>query len=37
VCKGHVKYTTVEQVPIGEVIMVGAFLVNQQPVVVLFD
>jgi hypothetical protein len=37
VCKGHVKYTTVEQVPIGEVIMAGAFLVNQQPAVVLFD
>jgi hypothetical protein len=37
VCKGHVKYTTVEQVPIGEIIMAGAFLVHQQPVVVLFD
>jgi hypothetical protein len=37
VCKGHVKYTTVEQVPTGEIITAGAFLVNQQPVVVLFD
>jgi hypothetical protein len=37
VCKGHVKYTTVEQVPTGEVITAGAFLVNQQPAVVLFD
>jgi hypothetical protein len=37
VCKGHVKYTTVEQVPTGEVITPGAFLVNQQPAVMLFD
>jgi hypothetical protein len=28
VCKGHVKYTTVEQVPTGEIITTGAFLVN---------
>jgi hypothetical protein len=28
VCKGHVKYTTMEQVPTGEIITVGAFLVN---------
>jgi hypothetical protein len=27
----------VEQVPTDEVIMAGAFLVNQQPAIVLFD
>jgi predicted aspartyl protease len=37
VCKGHVKYTTVEQVPTGKIITSSAFLVNQQSVVVLFD
>jgi hypothetical protein len=37
VCKGHVKYTTMEQVPTREIITAGAFLVNQQPTVVLFD
>jgi hypothetical protein len=37
VCKGQVKYTTVEQVPTGEIIMASAFLVNQQPAIVMFD
>jgi hypothetical protein len=37
VCKGHVKYTMVEHVPTGEIITTGAFLLNQQPAVVLFD
>jgi hypothetical protein len=37
VCKGHVRYTTMESIPTGEIITVGAFLVNQQPVIVLFD
>jgi hypothetical protein len=27
----------VEQVPTGEIIMAGAFLVNQQPAIVMFD
>ena len=30
-------YTTVEEVPIGEVVMAGMFLVNKHPAVVLFD
>jgi hypothetical protein len=37
VCKGHVRYTTVESNSIGEIITVGAFLVNQHPAIVLFD
>ena len=30
-------YTTVEEIPAGEVVTTGTFLVNQHPVVVLFD
>ena len=30
-------YTTLEEIPLGEVVTVGMFLVNQHPVVVLFD
>ena len=30
-------YTTVEEVPIGEVVTVGMFLVNKHPTIVLFD
>jgi hypothetical protein len=37
VCKGHVQYTTVESIPLGETIMASVFLVNQQPAIVLFD
>jgi len=34
---GRVHYTTVEEIPTGEVVTVGMFLVNQHPAVVLFD
>ena len=30
-------YTTLEEIPSGEVVTMGTFLVNQHPVVVLFD
>ena len=30
-------YTTVEEIPAGEVVTVGMFLVNQHSTVVLFD
>ena len=30
-------YTTLEEIPSGEVVTVGTFLVNQHPAVVLFD
>ena len=30
-------YTTIEEIPTGEVVTAGMFLVNQHPVVVLFD
>ena len=35
--QGHVHYTTVEEIPTGEVVTTGTFLVNQHPTVVLFD
>ena len=34
---GYVHYTTVEEVPVGEVVMAGMFLVNKHPTIVLFD
>jgi hypothetical protein len=37
VCKGHVQYTIVESISTGEIITVGAFLVNQHPAIVLFN
>ena len=30
-------YTTIEEIPLGEVVTVGMFPVNQHPTVVLFD
>ena len=36
-CPGHVHYTAVEEVPVGEVVTTGMFLVNKHPVIVLFD
>ena len=30
-------YTTLEEIPSGEVVTTGRFLVNQHPTVVLFD
>jgi len=33
----RVQYTTIEEIPAGEVVMAGMFLVNQHTAVVLFD
>ena len=30
-------YTTIEEVPAGEVVMAGMFLVNKHPIIILFD
>ena len=30
-------YTTLEEIPSGEVVTAGTFLMNQHPIVVLFD
>ena len=34
---GYVHYTAVEEVPVGEVVTTGMFLVNKHPAIVLFD
>ena len=34
---GRVHYTTIEEIPVGEVVTASMFLVNQHPAVVLFD
>ena len=34
---GYVHYTTVEEIPAGEVVTAGMFLVNKHPAIVLFD
>jgi predicted aspartyl protease len=34
---GHVNYTTVEDVPEGEQVLVGTFSLNGHPIVILFD
>jgi len=36
-CTGRVHYTTVEEIPEGEVVTAGMFLVNQHPAILLFD
>jgi hypothetical protein len=33
----RVHYTTIEEIPTGEVVTTGKFLVNDHPIVVLFD
>jgi hypothetical protein len=35
--KGHVNYTTMEEIPEGEQVLVGTFSLNGHPTVVLFD
>ena len=35
--QGHVHYTTVEEIPAGEVVTASKFLANDHPAVVLFD
>jgi hypothetical protein len=35
--RGHAHFTTIEEIPAGEVVTAGKFLVNNHPVVVLFD
>jgi hypothetical protein len=35
--QGYAHFTTIEEIPAGEVVVVGKFLINNYPVVVLFD
>jgi hypothetical protein len=34
---GHANYTTVEEIPMGEEVLVGTFFLNEHPVIILFD
>jgi hypothetical protein len=34
---GRANYTTVEEIPTGEEVLAGTFLLNEQPVIILFD
>jgi hypothetical protein len=34
---GHANYTTVEEIPMGEEVVVGTFFLNEHPVIILFD
>jgi hypothetical protein len=34
---GRANYTTVEEIPIGEEVLVGTFFLNEHPVIILFD
>jgi hypothetical protein len=34
---GRPNYTTVEEIPIGEEVLVGMFFLNERPIVILFD
>ena len=34
---GYVHYTTMEEIPTGEVVITGMFIVNKHPAIVLFD
>jgi hypothetical protein len=35
--KGRTNYTTVEEIPMGEEVLVGTFFLNEHPVIILFD
>jgi predicted aspartyl protease len=34
---GHANYTTMEEIPMGEEVLAGTFLLNEHPVIILFD
>jgi hypothetical protein len=34
---GYVNYTTVEEIPTGEEVLVGTFFLNEHPVIILFN
>jgi hypothetical protein len=34
---GCANYTTVEEIPTGEEVLVGTFFLNDQPIVILFN
>jgi hypothetical protein len=34
---GRANYTTVEEIPMGEEVLVGMFFLNECPIIILFD
>jgi hypothetical protein len=34
---GHANDTTVEEIPMGEEVLVGTFFLNERPIIILFD
>jgi hypothetical protein len=34
---GHANYTTMEEISMGEEVLVGRFFLNEHPVIILFD
>jgi hypothetical protein len=34
---GRTNYTTVEEIPMGEEVLVGTFFLNEHPIIILFD
>jgi hypothetical protein len=34
---GHANYTTMEEIPTGEEVLVGTFFLNKHPIIILFD
>jgi hypothetical protein len=34
---GHANYTIMEEIPMGEEVLVGTFFLNEHPVIILFD
>jgi hypothetical protein len=34
---GHVNYTTMEEIPTGEEVLAGTFLLKERPIIALFD
>jgi hypothetical protein len=34
---GHANYTTMEEIPTGEVVLAGMFFLNEHPIIILFD
>jgi hypothetical protein len=33
----HTDYTIVEEIPVGEEVLAGTFILNERPIVLLFD
>jgi hypothetical protein len=34
---GHAKYTTVDEIPTGQEVLLSTFFINEHPIIILFD